>query len=89
MRCICLVWKMSVVSRVGRRYSIVIPKEIREKINLKEGDLVLMMVVDEKIIIEPLPEDPFKVLEEVIGEPYEEERDEKRALEWLMRHAGR
>ncbi len=80
---------MSAVVRVGKRYSIIIPKGIREKINLSEGSLVIMRVVDEKIIIEPLPKDPFKVLEEVIGEPYNEEEDEKRAYEWLRKHAGR
>ena len=79
---------MSVISRVGRRYTIVIPKEIRSKVNLKEGSLVLIRVVDNKIIIETLPDDPFKVLEEIIGEPYSEEKDEEKAIKWLMKHAS-
>ena len=80
---------MSVVSRIGKRYTIVIPKEIREKVRLKEGSIVIIRVVDDKIVIEALPDDPFKVLEEVIGEPYREESDERKAVEWLMNHAGR
>jgi len=79
---------MSVISRIGRRYTIVIPKEIRNKVNLKEGSLVIIRVADNKIIIEALPDDPFKVLEEVIGEPYYEEKDEEKAIKWLIEHAG-
>ncbi len=79
---------MSVISRIGRRYTIVIPKEIRKKVNLKEGSLVIIRVADNKIIIEALPDDPFKVLEEVIGEPYSEEKDEEKAIEWLMEYAS-
>ena len=79
---------MSVISRIGRRYTLVIPKEIREKANIKEGSLVIIRVVDNRIIIETLPDDPFKVLEEVIGEPYYEEKDEEKAIKWLMEHAS-
>ena len=77
---------MSVISRIGRRYTIVIPKEIRKKVNLKEGSLVIIRVADNKIIIEALPDDPFKVLEEVIGEPYSEEKDEDKAIELLRKY---
>ncbi len=79
---------MSVISRIGRRYTIVIPKEVRKKVNLKEGSLVIIRVADNKIIIEALPDDPFKVLEEVIGEPYSEKKDEEKAIEWLMEYAS-
>lgn len=80
---------MSVVSRVGKRCTIVIPKEIREKVRLREGSTVIIRVVDDKIVIEALPDDPFKVLEEVIGKPYREESDERKAVEWLMNHTSR
>ncbi len=78
---------MSAVVRVGRRYTIVIPKEVRERVRLKEGSRLLVRVKGRSIILEPLPEDPFKVLERVIGEPYEEEKESKRAVEWLVRNA--
>ncbi len=74
---------------IGKRGVLVIPKEIREKLGLKEGRRVLIGVEGGKIIIEPLPSDPFKVLEEVIGEPYREEVDEERAMRWMREHAGR
>ncbi|RLF23709.1 MAG: AbrB/MazE/SpoVT family DNA-binding domain-containing protein [Thermoprotei archaeon] len=80
---------MSTIVRVGKRYTIVIPKEVREKLGLKEGSKLLLRIYGEKsLILEPLPDNPFKVLEEVIGEPYKEDVDEKKAVEWLMKDAS-
>ena len=56
---------------------------------LKEGQRVLVRAEAGKVIIEPLPSDPYRVLEEVIGEPYDEGEEEARAEEWLRGHAGR
>ena len=41
------------------------------------------------MVIEPLPLDPYRVLEEVVERPYVEGEDEAMAEEWLRRHAGR
>jgi len=74
---------------IGRRYTLVIPKAVREELSLRQGQRVLIRVEGKKIVIEPLPWDPYKVLEEVVGEPYEEEREEVKAEEWLRSRAGR
>ncbi|MEM1570001.1 MAG: AbrB/MazE/SpoVT family DNA-binding domain-containing protein [Candidatus Bathyarchaeia archaeon] len=79
---------MSDESVIGRRYTLVIPKAIREELALKQGQRVLIRVEGKRIIIEPLPWDPYKVMEEVVGEPYEEE-EEVKAEEWLRSRAGR
>ena len=68
---------------------MVIPKNIREKLGLKEGQIALARIEEGKIIIEPLPSDPFKVLGEVIREPYNETKEEAKAERWLRQHAGR
>jgi len=75
------------IVKVGKRYTIVIPKAIREKIGLREGDIILVKAKEKTIILELLPKDPFKVLGEVIGEPYSEEKDEEKAEKWLLSHA--
>ncbi len=80
---------LSVIIKVGKRYTIVIPREIRKRIKIKEGTRLLVRIVDGKIVLEPLPEDPFKILDELIREPYNEKIDEKRAEEWLLRNASR
>jgi len=73
---------------IGRRFTLVIPKSIREEIGLKEGQRVLVRAEAGKVIVEPLPENPLQVLESIIGEPYSEATDEKRAEKWLREHAG-
>ncbi len=78
---------MSAIVKVGRRYTIVIPKEIRSKLKIKENSKVLVRVVEGKIVIEPLPDNPFEVLGKVIGKPYNEDVDEKKAEKWLFKHA--
>jgi AbrB family looped-hinge helix DNA binding protein len=84
-----IVANMSEESIIGRRYTLVIPKAVREELTLKEGQRVLIRVENGRIVIEPLPWDPYEVLEKIVGEPYEEEREEARAERWLKSHAGR
>ncbi|MEM1658358.1 MAG: AbrB/MazE/SpoVT family DNA-binding domain-containing protein [Candidatus Jordarchaeales archaeon] len=71
--------------RVGKKNVIVIPSNIRKKVGIQEGDLLRIRVEGEKILLEKLSAGAFSVLAEVIGEPYEEEVDEKRAEEWLKK----
>ncbi len=79
---------MSAIVKVGKRYTLVIPKNLRDKLGIREGSRVLMRISGNKLIIEPLPKSPFKVLGEIIGEPYSEKADEEKAIKWLMRNAS-
>ena len=49
----------------------------------------LIYVDNGNIIIEPFPGDPLKTLDEVVREPYNEVKEEKKAKRWLKKHAGR
>ena len=73
---------------IGKRYTLVIPKSIREEIGIKEGQRVILRVEAGKIIIEPLPSNPYQILEEIIGEPYNEAKDEEKAERWIREHAN-
>ncbi|MEM3084911.1 MAG: AbrB/MazE/SpoVT family DNA-binding domain-containing protein [Nitrososphaerales archaeon] len=73
---------------MGRRYTIVIPKSIRVRLGLKEGQKVLVREHGGKIVIEPLPLDPYKTLAAVLGDfTYVEEKHEKIAEAWLKKIA--
>ncbi len=51
-----------------------------------EGTKLLTRIINNKKILEPLHDDPFRVLDELISEPYNERIDEKKAEEWLLRN---
>jgi len=46
---------MSETARIGKKAQLVIPKSIRERINITEGDKVFIDVVDNIIVITPVP----------------------------------
>ncbi len=54
----------AVVDSKGR---IVLPKKVREKLGLREGDKVVITLEKSGILIKKL-EDPEKVLEELLGD---------------------
>jgi len=84
-----LIIRLSEEATIGKRGTLVIPKEIRDKSDLKEGQRVLVRIEGERIVIQPMPKEPFKVLEEVIVEPYREGEDEAKAERWLKERAHR
>jgi len=78
---------MSEQAVIGKRFTLVIPKAVRERLGLREGQRVLVHLEEGRVVVDPLPWDPYRVLEEVVGEPYEE-REEADAERWLKKHAG-
>lgn len=80
---------MSEEVTVGRRFTLVIPKAVRQLVGLKEGQRALVRAEGGRIIVEALPANPYDVLAETIGEiRYSEARHEEKAEEWLRKVAG-
>ncbi|MEW5768409.1 MAG: AbrB/MazE/SpoVT family DNA-binding domain-containing protein [bacterium] len=50
------------IVRVSSKSQVVIPKEIRKKVNIKPNMKVLVKTVEDHIEIIPLPDDPIKTL---------------------------
>ena len=73
---------------VGKRYTVVIPKSIRKKLKIEEGERVSIKVRGNEIVMEPLAKDPYATLARLIGEPYDERRDERKAEELTKKLAG-
>lgn len=81
-------YNMSEEVTIGRRYTMVIPKSIRKKLGLKEGQKLFVREQAGKILIEPLPADPYKTLAALLGDfTYAEEKHEKVAEGWLKKIA--
>lgn len=73
--------------KIGKRYTIVIPKAFRQRLGLKEGVLSEVRLEEGKIIIIPKALDPFRRLSELIGDVVYDEEAEKRAERWLLGEA--
>ncbi|MHA1751654.1 MAG: AbrB/MazE/SpoVT family DNA-binding domain-containing protein [Candidatus Helarchaeota archaeon] len=44
------------VGKVGKKGQIVIPKEIRDKYNIKKGDIIIFKIYKDKIMLEKIEE---------------------------------
>lgn len=78
---------MSATTKIGKRYTVVVPKSVREKVNLEEGQNVRVKAEGNQIVIEPLPKEPLKVFAKLIPDTYSEEKYEKKAEEALTKNA--
>lgn len=54
-------------SRVDGKGRVVLPKKVREALNLREGDEVVIILKGGRLILEKA-ENPFKVIEEILGD---------------------
>ena len=53
--------------KITRKYQITIPKEVREKLNLRIGDFLKVEVEDDKIVLKPIIKRGRNPLEELLS----------------------
>ena len=46
---------MSLVARVGRKYALYLPREVVERLGLREGDRLLLSIRGDELVLRPLP----------------------------------
>ncbi len=56
---------MAYAVRVTRQGQTTIPKGLRDKYQIKEGDRIIYVDVGDHMAVMPLPKDPLKALEEL------------------------
>jgi len=78
---------MSETTKVGKRYTVVLPKSVRKKVRLEEGQRVWITASDGRIIIEPLSTNPSEVFSKLIPDQYTEQKYERKTEEFLMKNA--
>lgn len=54
---------MAYESRVTRQGQTTIPKDLRDKYQIKEGDKIIYVDVGDHMAVLPVPKEPLKVLE--------------------------
>ena len=68
---------------VVRRGTIILPKRVLEALGLSDGDILEVKVEGDKIVLKPFA-DPFRVLEEVLGDFEYSRKERKKAEEYLL-----
>jgi len=71
---------MSALSTISSKYQVVIPKEIREKFNLKPGQQILFIPYQKslRMVIMPSVEAAYGMLKGMNTDDIREEEDEER-----------
>jgi AbrB family looped-hinge helix DNA binding protein len=57
--------------RVGRRSTVVIPAALRKQLHIEEGDHLLLVVDDDRLVVRRIPEDPVERFRQAWGKFYE------------------
>jgi len=77
------------IVKVGERYTIVIPKEIRRILGIKKGQLMRITSDGRRIILEPIFENPFEIFERILGDFVYSRKMRKEAEKELLEEASR
>ena len=80
---------MTEMVRIGKRFRVVIPKEARKKLGLKEGKLSEVILEDGRLILTPKASDPFQKLSELIGDIDYSKGLERQTEKWLFSKVSR
>lgn len=72
------------LTMIGKRFQVVIPKKIRGLLGLREGQSLAVSLEGRRVTLEPVSRDALKKIPR-----YNERTDEKKAEEFLLKHAGR
>ena len=71
--------------RLRKKGVIILPREIREKLNVKENDILVAEVKDNELILRPLKPETVEVDPKLVDEIIREEKDaeERKEIEIL------
>ncbi|MBI3841107.1 MAG: AbrB/MazE/SpoVT family DNA-binding domain-containing protein [Thaumarchaeota archaeon] len=79
---------MSVVE-VDPRFRVTIPKEIRAKLRVTEGQKLYVVSFGDSFIMKPVPDDPAHRLDEVLGDFSFDKEARRKAEKWLFENPRR
>jgi len=77
---------MSLVE-VDPRFRVTIPKAVRTKLNVTEGQRLYVVSFGDSLIMRPVPERPAVKLDEILGDLRFDREARKKAERWLFRRS--
>jgi len=72
------------VVKIGKRYTVVIPKGFRERLGVREGQLTEVTLERGRLVLVPKISDPFRRLSELIGDITYNEKTERKCERWMF-----
>jgi AbrB family looped-hinge helix DNA binding protein len=79
---------MSLVE-VDPRFRVTIPKDIRKALNVIEGQKLYVVSYGDSLIMKPVPAEPSRRLDQIIGDFQFDRKARAKAEEWLLRQQDR
>lgn len=73
-----------IYTRIGKRFVVVIPKEIREQVNMQEGEPISIKIDGMKLILELERVDPFQQMSEIAGDIIFDRQTRKKTEEFAL-----
>lgn len=77
---------MSIVE-VDSRFRVTIPRDIRKKIEVREGQTFYLLPYERGLLMKPVPKGTSSKLDELIGDFKFDRKARRRAEKWLLEQA--
>lgn len=79
---------MSVI-QVDNRHRITLPKEIRKKFRIVQGQKFYVVPFGKELLMKPVPENPARKLDELVGEFKFDRHARRKAEKWLFENTNK
>ena len=71
--------------QLDRRYRLTLPKEVRERFRIVEGQKFFLVPYGDDLIMKAVPKDPSNEMSKIIGDLQFNKKVRKKAEKWLLR----
>ena len=71
--------------QLDRRYRLTLPKEVRERFRIVEGQKFFLVPYGDDLIMKAVPKDLSKEMSKIIGDFRFNKKDRNKAKKWLLR----
>ena len=71
--------------QVDERHRLTLPKDVREKFRIVKGQKFYLVPSGDDLIMKPIPRDPAKKLDEILGDFTFDREARRRAEKWLLK----
>jgi AbrB family looped-hinge helix DNA binding protein len=72
--------------QVDERHRVTLPKQIRQKFGIAKGQKFYLVPSGDDLIMKPIPQDPAKKLDKILGEFTFDRTARRKAERWLLKN---